>query len=602
MLKSLKVILLLLTTIVIVPFGHTHDNPYEGIPMSRSEDGGFVLGNPDATVKIIEFADFLCPHCQDYKSTIDEFIEQYVITGQAQFEYRMFPIVSQNSIYLANLVECADIQSEGLFWQAHDAMYEIVSGSELTESPLEQFAGTLSLDESTLNTCISTATQHESDSNYARNLGITGTPTIAVQYGDNEPILFSLPNPEQLGSIVNAERPTSTEPVVIDSGRYAGIQTYRTEDGGIVLGDPDAPLTIVAFEDFMCPHCQNYQPTIHSFIENYVATGQAKFEYRFFPLVNPDYSMLTSQVAECVALEDISKFWDAHDLLFDFASSDEIDDEIGSVVAMLVGVDSDKVSDCLNTSIQPLIDIQLGRQAQVTGTPGIRARGVDGQLDIIYTGQQSLERGAVPLEILNALAEGSDEVSIGQPEISLLNDDFLDDNSLLTQEPCGSPCWQNITPGETSLEDARTIVEQLANANIVQDDASGFAFTMDSDIICCQIATQDGETVTTIFLQLAPNMLLGEVIENHDEPTYISGEQFSDSESIMIAFYPDMNALIYTVVDGENGQLSEESPVFTVIYTSTDLMNTIVNTNPLDNWKGYLSYDEYMDGQFDKLP
>lgn len=601
--KSLKIIFLLLVTIVMSSISYAQNTLYDGILMSRTDDGGFVLGNPEASVKLIEFADFLCSHCQDYKPTIDTFIEEYVATDQAQFEYRMFPIVDPNlSTYSASLVECANIQSDGLFWYAHDVMFEIATTTGFSSDPAPQFAETLGLDNDALTECTSTATQHVADTQFGRDLGVTGTPAIAVQYGDSDPVFLALPSPDQFDAIVNATRPISSEPVMIESGRYEGIQTYRAEDGGIVLGDPEAPLTLVIFEDFMCPHCQNYQTTIHTFVEDYVATGQAKFEYRFFPLVNPEYSMLVAQVAECVALQDLGKFWDAHDFLFDFASSGDIDSEIASVIAMLAGVDANSVVECVDTSIQPLIDTQLGRQAQVNGTPGVRARNADGEVDIIYAGQQSLQSGAVPIEALSALAEGSDGLSIGQPEISLLNDSLLNDNSVIMGDPCGSPCWQNITPGETTLSEARTIVEQLATANIVQEGANGFAFSMGTDTMCCQIASQDGVTVSMMFLQLAPNNTLGEAIIVHGEPDFVDGEPFNDSENIMILFYPELNAVIYTLVDGADGQLSVESPIVTVIYTADDLMTTVIESSPLDNWKGFLTYNEYMDGEYDNNP
>jgi protein-disulfide isomerase len=593
----------LLVTIVMSSISYAQGTLYEGIPMSRTDDGGFVLGNPDATVKLIEFADFLCPHCHGYKPTIDSFIENYVITGQAQFEYRMYPVIDPNlSVYAANLVECADIQSDGLFWVAHDVMFELASTTRFSLESAPHFAELLSLDADTLMECTSTATQVQTDANYGISLGVTGTPSIAVQYGDSKPVFLESPSPEQFDAIVNASRPISNEPVMIESGRYEGIQTYRAEDGGIVLGDPEAPLTLVVFEDFMCPHCQNYQTTIHTFVEDYVATGQAQFEYRFFPLVNPEYSMLVAQVAECVALQDLSKFWDAHDLLFDFASSGDIDSEVASVIAMLAGVDANSVVECVDTSVQPLIDTRLGRQAQVNGTPGVRARNADGEVDIIYAGQQSLQSGAVPIEALSALAEGSGELSIGQPEVSLLNNSLLNDNSVITGEPCGSPCWQNITPGETTISDAHTIVEQLATANIMQEGTNGFAFSVGTETMCCQIASQDGVTVSMMFLQLTPNNTLGDVIEVHGEPTYVDGEPFNDSEYIMTLFYSDLNAVIYALVDGANGQLSEESPIITVIYTADDLMATVIESSPLDNWKGFLTYSEYMDGEFDNNP
>lgn len=594
--NSFRICFLLIVATVLSSISYAQDaNPYADIPTSRTDDGAFVLGNPDATVKVIEFADFLCPHCQDYKDTIDIFIEEYVATGQAQFEYRMYPIVDPNlSMYTAGLVECADIQSEGMFWQAHDVMFDLVSTTQFSQETITQFASTLSLDEEALTECVTTATQVVTDATYGNDLGITSTPSLAVQYDGDAPLPILLPSADQFGIIVNAIRPESSEPVTIESGRYEGIQTYRSADGGIVLGDPQAPVTIVAFEDFMCPHCQDYQETVHTFVENYVATGQAQFEYRFFPLVNPEYSLLTAQVAECVALQDLSKFWDAHDLLFDFASSGEIDSEVASVIAMLAGVDADSVVDCVDTSVQPFIDMQAGRLAEVTGTPGIRARNAEGNIDIIYAGQQSLASGGLPIEGLSALVEGSGEISIGQPDPTLLNNDWLVDDSVITGEPCGAPCWQNITPGETSFSEAKTIIEQLATASIIEQSPNGFTFAVETQQVCCQIGSQDGETVSTIFLQLAPTNILGDVMDILGEPAFVSGEPFTDDEHIMTLFYSDLNLAVYVIVDGADGQLSDDNPVISVIYTDDALMATVVESPALKAWDGYKTYNEYM--------
>lgn len=602
--KILKILFCIISMLLLVSVVSAQENIYEDIPKSRTEDGGFILGNPEADVKLIEFSDFLCPHCQDYKVNIDQFIEEFVVTGQAQFEYRMVPVVNANlSTYTANLVECADIQSEGLFWQAHDVMFDMMTNTGFTETTITSFAEQLGIDEAELTECGQTATQAQIDAQYAQSLGITGTPTIAVQYRDSEPLILALPQPQLFEAVVNANRPSVNEVVTVDSGRYTGIQTYRTEDGGFVLGDPDAPITIVAFEDFMCPHCQDYQPIMHSFIEQHVATGQAKFEYRFYPLVNPEFSTLTTQVAECVALEDLSRFWDAHDLLFEFANAGEIDPEIASVVAMLVGVDADAVNECIDTSIQSLVDIQLGQKARVTGTPGIRARNGNGPIEIIYAGQQAVERGAIPLEMLTALAEGSKDFTVGQPEISLLNDNFLDDDSLISTESCGIPCWQNIIPGETSLDEARTIIEEIEAVTIVQDTDAGIAFTVTESDICCQVLVESGTTtVNAIILQLAPNITLGQVIEMHGEPTFVSGEPYSSSEAIFTLFYVDLGTIMNVHVEGENGQLGDDSLIISSIYVEEGLMSSVVTQNPLDNWKGYLTYNEYMDGEFDNNP
>jgi protein-disulfide isomerase len=58
-------------------------NPYAHIPFSHTDDGAPVLGNPDAPITIIEFADFACPYCQRYEPTMQVFIDTYVATGRA---------------------------------------------------------------------------------------------------------------------------------------------------------------------------------------------------------------------------------------------------------------------------------------------------------------------------------------------------------------------------------------------------------------------------------------------------------------------------------------------------------------------------------------
>lgn len=601
--KIWKIAFYVVSILLISSVVQAQDSVYEDIPKSRTTDGAFVLGNPDADVKIIEFSDFLCPHCQDYKPTIDQFIQDYVVTGQAQFEYRLFPIVNANlSTYTANLVECADLQSEGLFWEAHDVMFDLMSNSGYSEATVTNFAEQLGIDEIALAECGQIATQAQIDSAYGIELGITGTPTIAVQYGDSDPLIVALPQPSLFDSIIKATRPSTNDVVTISVGRYTGIQTYRTSDGGFVLGDPNAPITVVAFEDFMCPHCQEYQPTLHSFVEEYVATGLAKLEYRFYPLVNPELSMLTAKVAECVSYQDLGLFWEAHDLLFEFASTGEVDSEIASVIGMLLSLDVDEINSCVDTGIQALVDIQLGQQARVTGTPGIRARSADGPIEMIYAGQQAMERGALPLELLSALAEGSEDVSIGEPEISLLNDNLLQDDSLISSESCGIPCWQNIIPGETSIDDARTIVEQN-NLTIVQDTSSGIAFASSESDVCCQLLVESGSTsVNAIILQLAPNVTLGQVIEQHGNPAFVSGEPYSSNESIFTLFYPDLGTILNVRIDGANGQLSEDSIVISSVFVTEELMSGIVSQNPLDNWKGFLTFNEYMDGEFDNNP
>jgi len=57
--------------------------------MAATPEGGFRLGNPDAKVKLVEYASLTCPHCRDFKDESDaELRAKYLATGKVSYEYR----------------------------------------------------------------------------------------------------------------------------------------------------------------------------------------------------------------------------------------------------------------------------------------------------------------------------------------------------------------------------------------------------------------------------------------------------------------------------------------------------------------------------------
>ena len=573
-----------------------NDDPYAELAKSRTDDGAFVLGDPDAPVKIIEFSDFLCASCQNYEPVISGFIRDFVATGQANFEYRIFPVVDPDlSVLSASLVECADTLQPDLFWRAHDEMFQMTSSIGFTAASYADFADRLGLDPEALSNCATAADQHRVDAAYGISLGVSGTPSLFVQYGESEPLAIALALPEHYPAIVKAFRPRSTDPVTIRYGDYTGLSTYRTDDGAFVLGDPDAPLTIVAFEDFFCPHCQIYAETVRQFIDAYVRPGKANFEFRLYPLVNPQYSTTAAKVAECVAVQDLGQFWDAHDLLFQFAATNNVSDMAGSL-ANLLALDAAALDDCLDRAMQFLVDVHAGQNAGVSGTPAIRARDSQGDLQIITVDGQPQARGGLPFDVLAALAEGAPNVTIGAPERSLLNEGFLRDAGLINGEPCAPPCWRNITPGQTSMEEARALVASIDALEIVQSSGSAFVFRSGPGEPCCQITSQDGETVASMLLQFAPQTSLGQVIAARGEPEYVLGQPFSETEAVLMLYYPEQNMLLSALVAGVDGQLEDTSAIIAAVFATSDMFSAAFEAAPLQAWQGYLSYREYVDG------
>ena len=69
--------------------------------------------------------------------------------------------------------------------------------------------------------------------------------------------------------------------------------------GEIVLGSPDAPVTIVEYSSLTCPHCGAFhRDTLPKLTEKYVDKGLVKFHFRPFPF--DPYATAGAMLAQCV--------------------------------------------------------------------------------------------------------------------------------------------------------------------------------------------------------------------------------------------------------------------------------------------------------------
>ena len=58
--------------------------------VTQTADGNFVMGNPQAKVKLIEYASYTCSHCRDFAAEASEEIRKIVDTGKMSYELRNF--------------------------------------------------------------------------------------------------------------------------------------------------------------------------------------------------------------------------------------------------------------------------------------------------------------------------------------------------------------------------------------------------------------------------------------------------------------------------------------------------------------------------------
>ena len=125
---------------------------------------------------------------------------------------------------------------------------------------------------------------------------------------------------DELKEIISAiQTSKALAPQPAQESRQPSIpQTIQVSlDDDPILGNPNAPLTIVEFSDFQCPFCLRfYQQTLPLLQENYIDTGKIKLVYRDLPLDNLHQNARTVHIAaECA--DEQEKFWEYHDVLFE---------------------------------------------------------------------------------------------------------------------------------------------------------------------------------------------------------------------------------------------------------------------------------------------
>jgi protein-disulfide isomerase len=82
--------------------------------------------------------------------------------------------------------------------------------------------------------------------------------------------------------------------------------------GDKMLGKPDAPVTVIEYSSFTCPHCANFHTKVLPKLkEKYINTGKVKFLFREFPL--GPLAAYATMVARCVAPD---KYFSFVDVLF----------------------------------------------------------------------------------------------------------------------------------------------------------------------------------------------------------------------------------------------------------------------------------------------
>lgn len=163
----------------------------------------------------------------------------------------------------------------------------------------------------------------------------------------------------------------------------ATLKPKRIDIGGRpVYGRAHAPVTVVVFADFECPHCRLEAPRLRKAIDR--SNGKARLVFKHFPLGHHEVAKRAAVATEIA--HRAGKFWAMHDAVF--ANQHRLTEPLLSELAANIGLDEQKFATAMQASTGKDIvesDHREGTRLGVLGTPTVY---VDGRKvnDVLFGG------------------------------------------------------------------------------------------------------------------------------------------------------------------------------------------------------------------------
>ena len=190
-------------------------------------------------------------------------------------------------------------------------------------------------------------------------------------------------------------------PTIQEAGPPKITMNTFLDNGSPILGNPNAPVTLVEFGDYQCHFCNVFfHSTEDSILKNYIETGKVRMIFKDFNIIGPD-SINASHGAHCA--NDQKLFWEYHDILYTnwtgenngWASSENL-----AKFAQEIGLDMNEWTECMvgaNHSQVILASNNDAKSLGLTGTPAFFIIGPDGKTTKIF--------GAQPFEVFENIFE-----------------------------------------------------------------------------------------------------------------------------------------------------------------------------------------------------
>jgi protein-disulfide isomerase len=150
------------------------------------------------------------------------------------------------------------------------------------------------------------------------------------------------------------------------------------EAKGPIQGNANAPVEVVEFSDFECPHCKKAQPKLEQLLSE---SPNARLVFENFPLSQiHKWADLAAGYADCIGRKSPEQFWKFSRGVFD--QQEQITDDTAagklSAIATDVGADATAAAACANsaeTKARVNQQYELGVSVGVNATPTLFLNG-----------------------------------------------------------------------------------------------------------------------------------------------------------------------------------------------------------------------------------
>jgi len=156
---------------------------------TRTIVDGLTAGDPNAPIKVVEYADFQCVACENAFIDLEpELVRKYINTGKVFFTYEPFSFLGPESFRAAEAAYCAADQNK--FWEYHDLLFENWAGENqgaFRDSNLFKFAAKIDFDQTMFKECFDSGKYVQKVLDKREEgaaLGINRTPTYLVNGQD----------------------------------------------------------------------------------------------------------------------------------------------------------------------------------------------------------------------------------------------------------------------------------------------------------------------------------------------------------------------------------------------------------------------------------